>query len=59
MNYKETILYFTKVNLNKKNLDKLKKNFNLINLNNTNQIKKKKNSKKSLRNLLSSKFYIR
>ena len=56
MNYKETILYFTKVNLNKKNLDKLKKNFNLISLNSINQIKK--NYKKSFRNLLSSKFYI-
>ena len=58
MNYKETILYFTKVNLNKKNLDKLKKNFNLISLNSINQIKKKKNYKKNFRNLLSSKFYV-
>ena len=41
MNYKETVLYFTKVNLDKKNLDKLKENFNLIVLNSTNQIKKK------------------
>ena len=48
MNYKETLLYFTKVNLNKKNLDKLKKNFNLISLNNTNQIKKKKITKRVL-----------
>ena len=39
MNYKETVLYFTKVNLDKK-LDKLKENFNLIVLNSTNQIKK-------------------
>ena len=48
MNYKETVLYFTKVNLDKKNLDKLKENFNLIVLNSTNQIKKKKIPKKVL-----------